>query len=137
MRARVSPSGHIGDPDAPVSWTAVGIVDPELEVSVAQTAQALREGSAQVVDVREPYEWEAGHTQGARHIELERLGARAQSVDRERPVIFQCRAGVRSAMAAQAFRRAGYDAWSMAGGLEGWTAEGQPLEPTDGHVAPH
>lgn len=113
------------------------MVDPELEVSVAHTAQALREDAAQVVDVREPYEWEAGHAPGARHVELERLSGQAPSIDRERPVIFQCRAGVRSAMAAQAFRRAGYDAWSMAGGLEGWAAEGQPLEPDDGHVAPH
>jgi len=115
----------------------MSMVDPALEVSVAQTAQALNEGAAQVVDVREPYEWEAGHTPGARHLELERLSAQAESIDRQRPVIFQCRAGVRSAMAAQAFRRAGYDAWSMAGGLEGWAAEGQPLEPPDGHVAPH
>lgn len=115
----------------------MGIVDSQLEVSCARVDDALRSGEAQVVDVREPYEWEAGHVAGARHLELERLGSRADTIDPERPVIFQCRAGVRSAMAAQAFRRAGYDAWSMAGGLEAWAAAGLPLEPRDGYVAPH
>ena len=40
-------------------------------------------------------------------------------------------------MAADAFRRAGYDAYSMAGGLERWAEEGRPLEPEGGHVAAH
>jgi rhodanese-related sulfurtransferase len=52
-------------------------------------------------------------------------------------VIFQCRSGARSLMAAQAFRRAGYDAWSMAGGLEQWVAEGREIEPAGGRVAEH
>lgn len=113
------------------------IVDSQLEVSCAQAEEALRTQSAQVIDVREPYEWEAGRVSGARHIALERLASSTDAIDPQRPVIFQCRAGVRSAMAAQAFRRAGFDAWSMAGGLEAWVAAGLPLEPRDGHVAPH
>jgi len=40
-------------------------------------------------------------------------------------------------MAAQAFRRAGYDASSMAGGLARWHEEGRPLVPDGGHVADH
>jgi rhodanese-related sulfurtransferase len=31
-------------------------------------------------------------------------------------------------MAAQAFRQAGFDAWSMAGGIEVWEQEGRPVE---------
>ena len=67
----------------------------------------------QLVDVREPYEWEAGRIAGARHIELEQLASQAESLDRDRPVLFYCRVGARSAMAAHAFRRAGFDAYSM------------------------
>jgi rhodanese-related sulfurtransferase len=111
--------------------------DPEIEVSTDQTATALADGTAQIVDVRESYEREAGHIAGSRHIELEHLASQAQTIDREQPVIFHCRLGSRSLMAAQAFRRAGYDAWSMAGGLERWAQEGRALEPTDGHVADH
>jgi len=63
--------------------------------------------------------------------------ANAGSVDRERPVIFVCRVGSRSLMAAQAFRKAGYDAYSMAGGVLQWADEGRPLEPENGRVADH
>jgi rhodanese-related sulfurtransferase len=111
--------------------------DPEIEVTPEHTAEALADGSAQLIDVREPYEREAGHVAGSRHVELQDLAAQAETIDRDRPVIFQCRSGSRSLMAAQAFRRAGYDAWSMAGGLEQWVAEGRELEPADGTVAPH
>ena len=83
------------------------LVDPQLEVTPADVAAALDSGSANVVDVREPYEWEAGRITGVRHIELERLPSQAESVPRDKPVIFHCRLGVRSIMAAQAFRAAG------------------------------
>jgi rhodanese-related sulfurtransferase len=111
--------------------------DPEIEVTPERTAEALADGIAQVIDVREPYEREAGYIPGSRHVELQALAAQADTVDRDRPVIFQCRSGARSLMAAQAFRRAGYDAWSMAGGLEQWVAEGREIEPADGKVAAH
>ena len=40
-------------------------------------------------------------------------------------------------MAANAFRRAGYEAYSMDGGLQAWADDGLPLEPDDGTVAEH
>lgn len=103
----------------------------QLEVSAEHTAGALDDGSAQVVDVREAYERAAGHIAGTRHIALGDLASHAESLDRERPVIFQCHVGSRSLMAAQAFRQAGFDAYSMAGGLEQWALEGRPVQ-TDG-----
>ena len=95
----------------------------------------MRDGDAQLVDVREPYEHEAGRIAGTLHIELERLGAEAGSVDRERPVVFYCRSGNRSAFAAEMFRGAGYDARNLDGGLEAWVAAGLPIEPEGGRVA--
>jgi rhodanese-related sulfurtransferase len=91
----------------------------------------------QLVDVREPYEWEAGRLAGAVHVELALLAAKAATIDREQPVVFYCRVGARSWMAAGAFRRAGYDAYSMAGGIAAWHARGLPIEPDDGYVAEH
>jgi rhodanese-related sulfurtransferase len=108
-----------------------------LEVSTEETARALAEGSAQVVDVREPHERDAGYVEGTEHIELQQLAGAADALDRERPVIFYCRAGSRSLMAAQAFRRAGYDAYSMAGVLLEWSGEGRPIAPEGGRVADH
>jgi rhodanese-related sulfurtransferase len=91
----------------------------------------------QVVDVREPYEREAGHILGTRHIELTKLSAEASSLQRERPVVFYCRVGSRSTMAAQALRAAGIEAYSMQGGLLRWADEGRPLSPEGGYVADH
>jgi rhodanese-related sulfurtransferase len=101
-------------------------------------ARALIEAEeVQLVDVREPHEWEAGRIAGARHIEIERLASEAGTLDRDRPVLFYCRLGARSGMAANAFRRAGFDAYSVDGGLTEWDRRGFPLEPEDGTVADH
>jgi rhodanese-related sulfurtransferase len=110
---------------------------PDIEITPEQAKELLADGNAQLVDVRETYEWEVGRIAGARHIELERLASQAETIDKDRPVIFQCRLGARSAMATQAFRTAGYEAYSMAGGLKRWHEEGLPLEPEDGSVADH
>jgi rhodanese-related sulfurtransferase len=113
------------------------LADSSIEVTTEHTAAALSQGSATVVDVREPHEREAGYVAGTRHVELERLASEAQTIDRERPVIFMCRLGSRSLLAAQAFRRAGFDAWSMGGGVTRWHEEGRPLAPDGGFVADH
>ena len=110
---------------------------PSIDVDPARVAQALESGDATVVDVREGYERDAGYIDGTRHIEIERLASQADTIDRDRPVIFQCRLGSRSAMAAQAFRAAGYEAYSLDGGIQRWHDEGRPLSPDGGVVADH
>jgi rhodanese-related sulfurtransferase len=100
-----------------------------------QVSELIQRDEIQLIDVREPYEHEAGRIAGDRLIVLTELAAQAESIDRDRPVVFYCRSGSRSAMATQAFRGAGYDAHNMEGGLLDWAAAGLPLEPDDGHVA--
>ena len=107
-------------------------IDPE---RVAELLSA--DGALQLVDVREDYEREAGHIAGTRHIKLVELTSEASRIDRDRPVVFYCRVGSRSEMAAQAFRAAGFEAYSMAGGLARWAREGRALEPEGGYVADH
>lgn len=110
----------------------------EIAVEPARVAEWLAEDPGlQVVDVREVYEREAGHIAGSVHIELAHLPARASEIDGGRPVVFYCRVGARSLMAAQAFRASGLQAHSMDGGLLRWAQEGRPLAPEDGHVADH
>jgi rhodanese-related sulfurtransferase len=105
------------------------------DLSPARVAELQRDG-AQLVDVREPYERDAGRIpDDSAHIELDRLTDQAGSIDRERPVVFYCRTGQRSAMAAQAFAAAGWEAHNLDGGLQAWVADGLPIEPADGHVA--
>jgi rhodanese-related sulfurtransferase len=111
--------------------------DADHELEPADAARRVREEGWQLIDVREPYEREAGHIADSRHIEFSQLAAQAETVDRDRPVIFQCRVGNRSAVAVEAFRGAGYDAYSLSGGLVAWVEAGLPIEPEDGEVAPH
>ncbi|MDQ4071913.1 MAG: rhodanese-like domain-containing protein [Actinomycetota bacterium] len=111
--------------------------DPDSELSPQRVAQLLARGEVQVIDVREPYEHEAGRIEGARHIELERLASEAETIDRDRPVVFHCRLGARSAMATRAFRGAGYDARNLTGGIQAWVDAGLAIVPADGYVAPH
>jgi rhodanese-related sulfurtransferase len=109
-----------------------------IEIDPERVAEWLAEDPApQVIDVREPYERDAGHIAGTRHIELVKLSSQAASVERGRPVVFYCRVGARSEMAAQAFRAAGFEAYSMAGGLVRWAREGRALSPEGGSVAEH
>ncbi len=110
----------------------------QIDVDPARVAEWLAsETPPQVVDVRESYEREAGHIDGTRHIELTALSGAVEEIERERPVVFYCRVGSRSQMAAQAFRASGFEAYSMRGGLVRWAQEGRPLTPQDGHVADH
>jgi rhodanese-related sulfurtransferase len=113
------------------------VSEPGIEITPQQARELLDGSEAQLIDVRETYEWDEGRIAGARHIELERLASQAETIDRDRPVIFQCRLGARSAMATQAFRAAGYDAYSLAGGIQRWVEDGLGIEPEDGRVADH
>lgn len=101
----------------------------------AQVKELLDRGEVQLIDVRQPYEHEAGRIDGDRLIELGELSGQAATIERDRPVVFYCRSGSRSAMATQAFAQAGFDAHNLAGGIEAWDAAGLPLEPEGGYVA--
>jgi rhodanese-related sulfurtransferase len=102
-----------------------------------QVAALLNQASIQLIDVREDYEFDAGRISGAVHIPLAELPGQAERIERDRPVVFYCRSGSRSAMAARAFDGAGYEAHNMAGGLLDWEADGLPMDPDDGYVAGH
>jgi rhodanese-related sulfurtransferase len=108
-----------------------------MDVGPDEVAELQRRGAVQLVDVREDHEWDAGRIPGARHVTLGELSAQAESIERDTPVVFICRVGGRSTMAAQAFRRAGYDAYSLNGGMLAWAGSGLPMDPPDGIVADH
>jgi rhodanese-related sulfurtransferase len=95
----------------------------EPEISPGDAADA----GATFVDVRTDEEWSVGHIGGAIHIPLAELSTRADEVG-DGPVVFYCRMGDRSSMAAEAFRASGRDATSLTGGIEAWEADGRPVE---------
>jgi rhodanese-related sulfurtransferase len=88
----------------------------------------------QIVDVREPYEWDAGHIAGAVHVPLQSLlsGGEKGRLDPSRRVVAVCRSGNRSDLATAMLRARGYDAENMEGGMEEWERDGLPFESSDG-----
>ena len=110
----------------------------QIEIEPGTLAERIGdEPGVQLVDVREAYEHEAGHIPEDRHIQLIELSSQADTLEPGRAVVFYCRTGSRSLMAAQAFRASGFEAYSMAGGLLRWAQEGRVLAPEGGEVADH
>src|SRR6476659_11020892 len=93
-------------------------------VDVSGLAAALREG-AQLVDVREPAEYAAGHVPGAAHVPMGQLPARLGELDRSRAVHLVCASGGRSAAMARVVAAAGFEAVNVAGGTQAWIASGR------------
>jgi sulfur-carrier protein adenylyltransferase/sulfurtransferase len=105
------------------------------ELPPERLAEMLDAGEVELIDVRRPHEWEAGHIPGARRVEVNDLPAAAEELDRDSPLVLYCRSGSRSELAADALRDGGFDSHALAGGISAWAEEGRPLEPEDGYVS--
>jgi hydroxyacylglutathione hydrolase len=79
-------------------------------------AAAARDGGVQVLDVRSPAEWEAGHVPGSRHRYLPDLARELPALDRSAPVWVGCASGYRATAAAGFLERAGYRPVVLASG---------------------
>lgn len=92
-----------------------------------------RKDEVQIVDVREPFEWEAGRIDGARHIPLNQVMAGdGADLDSGRPVVLVCRSGNRSELASLMLQARGLEAYNLEGGMEAWQREGLPFTTPDG-----
>src|SRR5437763_6651699 len=93
-----------------------------------------RKDEVQIVDVREPYEWEAGRIEGAIHVPLNDLmaGKGVDQLDHEKPVAVISRSGNRSELASLMLKAKGFDAHNVRDGMEGWDREGLPYSTPEG-----
>src|SRR5688500_13715207 len=92
-----------------------------------------RRQEVQFLDVREPFEWNAGRIEGAVHIPLQEvLDGRTEALDPGRPVVIYCRTANRSEVAKLMLEARGFDASVMEGGSEAWVAQGLPFTTPDG-----
>ncbi|WP_396652958.1 rhodanese-like domain-containing protein [Metabacillus arenae] len=79
---------------------------------------------AQLIDVREPNEYEGGHILGARNIPLSQMKQRHKEIRPDKPVYLYCQNTVRSGRAAQLLRKKGVqDLYTLKGGYKQWTGK--------------
>ena len=87
----------------------------------------------QLVDCREPYEWNAGRVEGAVHIPLNAIMAgEGAELDPDKPVVVVCRSGNRSELAALMLQARGFQAFNLEGGMEEWERQGLPFTTPQG-----
>lgn len=99
---------------------------------VAQFKKNLDSAHIQLLDVRRPEEYKAGHLKEAflaDWLDREQFVERVKYLDKEKPVYVYCLAGSRSAAAASWLAEKGFTAVvNMEGGINAWKKEGLPLE---------
>ena len=97
-----------------------------------EVADALEKGEIILVDVREPYEYEAERIRGALLYPLSTFDPAGLPLGQGKPVVLSCKAGGRSAQAVNACMGAGLDVKAhLASGMEGWKAAGLSYFRTD------
>jgi rhodanese-related sulfurtransferase len=104
----------------------------DFEISVGQVNALKKRGEAfMLLDVREPWEWEKAHIEGAKHMPLGEVPTRAhQELDPEEYVIVFCHHGMRSLSVTNWLRQQGFEkVQSMRGGIDGWARTVDPKIP--------
>jgi adenylyltransferase/sulfurtransferase len=105
---------------------------PLEEITVAELAAQIENNpEVQIIDVREPHEFEIARIPGTKLIPLAQIVQRAKEIDPSRAAIVHCKSGVRSGKAIRALRESGYKGklLNLKGGVLAWSDEIDPSVP--------
>jgi len=84
----------------------------------------------ELIDVRETYEYEIARIDGARLIPLGEIAERADELRRDRPIVFHCHSGRRSAEAVRLLQQRGFgNIYNLEGGIDAWSDQIDPGVP--------
>lgn len=100
-------------------------------VSPQQFIQEMAADKGQLIDVRTPKEYSAGHIEGATNIHLydKDFNQRIEKLDKDKTVYVYCKAGGRSAEAVETLQLNGFKhIVELDGGTDAWTEAGKPLK---------
>lgn len=105
-------------------------VDTGTEISAKELAHRITTETVMLLDVREPYEWQIAHFEGATLIPLRSLPQRLSELKPDAQIVVYCHVGARSAAAAEFLRDAGFaNVKNLAGGIDAWSREVDPAMP--------
>ncbi len=93
-----------------------------------ELAPRIEAGDVHLVDVRSEGEWKAGRIGAADHRFLGRLPDNLLAITDDKPIVAQCQAGGRSAIAASILQAAGLEVINMTGGFGAWQEDGLPVD---------
>jgi rhodanese-related sulfurtransferase len=83
-----------------------------------------------LLDVREPWEWQAARIEGSRHIPMREVPARLDELDRGREVVAICHHGGRSQQVAMFLEKNGFaKVHNLVGGVDAWSRTVDPAVP--------
>ncbi len=103
---------------------------PEVD---AEDARRLIGDGAQLIDVREPWEWAMTRIPGATLIPMGEVMQRTSEIDPNRSIVVHCAVGARSAKVVDLLREAGYPrVYNLVGGIMEWANRQFPTESGDG-----
>ncbi|TDP42143.1 adenylyltransferase/sulfurtransferase MoeZ [Nocardia ignorata] len=101
-------------------------------VTAAELKDMLDADKVELIDVREPVEWDIVHIDGATLIPKDRIlsGEALSELPQNKPIVLHCKTGIRSAEALAALKRAGFaDATHLQGGVVAWAKQVDPSLP--------
>ncbi|WP_424765655.1 rhodanese-like domain-containing protein [Paenibacillus sp. sgz302251] len=95
------------------------------EMTTAELQSQLKEGrTINLIDVREPDEWQEGHIKEARSIPLSELQERMDELNQgDQDIVLICRSGGRSGKACDFLQAQGYKVVSITGGMLAWPGD--------------
>lgn len=99
------------------------------EITATELRERLNSGQdLQIIDVREPFEYDIARIGGTKLIPLGEVVARMNEIDPSRETVMHCKAGVRSAKAIAALKQAGFPGRliNLKGGITAWSDEVDP-----------
>src|ERR1700746_237957 len=84
----------------------------------------------ELIDVREPFEFEIARIDGAKLIPLGEIAERADELQREQPIVVQCHTGRRSEQAVRILQQRGFaNVYNLEGGIDAWSDFIDPTVP--------
>ncbi len=84
----------------------------------------------ELIDVREPFEYEIARIDGAKLIPLGEIAERLDELEREQPIIVHCHSGKRSAEAVRLLQQRGFaKVYNLEGGIDAWSEQIDPNVP--------
>jgi hydroxyacylglutathione hydrolase len=124
--------------DTPVGWLAGGMtawhtaaepLERLPQITVHELRERLRSGEINLVDVRQPAEWAAGHVPGARFVTGAELPERLDDLPNGKPLAVMCSSGYRSSVVASLIAATGHvSVRNVLGGITAWTAANYQTE---------